>query len=149
MSQGGHLEMEQRVRMQFEPYLFFHGRCEEALNFYVKALRGEIVHMSRIAGSPIEQQVPADQRQGVMHATFVAGDVRFMASDGQPGPGPDGNDDIALSLATSDATEGERVFKALSEGGKIGQPLETAFWGGRFGMLTDKFGVQWMVSIHE
>lgn len=72
-----------------------------------------------------------------------------MASDGRPGPPPDGEDDIALSLATSDAAEGERVFIALSDGGKVDQPLENAVWGGRFGMLTDKFGVQWMVSIHE
>ena len=135
--------------MELEAYLFFHGRCEEALNFYVKALRGEIVHLSRIAGSPIEDKVPPDQRNGVMHATFVAGDVKFMASDGQPGPGPDGEDDIVLSLATTDAGEGERVFTALSEGGKVDQQLGEAFWGGRFGMLTDKFGVQWMVSIHS
>lgn len=135
--------------MELEPYLFFHGRCEEALSFYAKALDGEIVHISRIAGSPIEQSFPADQRNGVMHATFVAGKVKFMASDGRPGPGPDGNDDIVLSLATTDAVEGERVFKTLCEGGKIDQPLEEVFWGGRFGMLTDKFGVQWMVSIHD
>lgn len=135
--------------MQLEPYLFFHGRCEEALNFYVTALRGEIVHLSRIADSPMAEHVPPDQRNGVMHATFVAGDVKFMASDGRAGPGPDGEDDIVLSLATSDPAEGERVFAALSAGGSVDQPLAPAFWGGRFGSLTDKFGVQWMVSIHE
>ena len=135
--------------MQLEPYLFFHGTCEEALNFYAKCLNGEIVHLSRVEGSPIEGHVPEDQRKGVMHATFVAGDVKFMASDGRPGPAPDGEDDIALSLATSDAAEGERVFAAFSDGGRVTQPLEEAFWGGRFGMVTDRFGVQWMVSIHS
>ncbi|MFY9718826.1 MAG: hypothetical protein WAK16_04205 [Candidatus Cybelea sp.] len=70
-----------------------------------------------------------------------------MASDGQPGPAPDGEDDIVLSLATSDGAEGERVFKALAEGGTVSMPLEDQFWGGRLGSLTDRFGVQWMVSV--
>ena len=135
--------------MKLEPYLFFHGTCEEALNFYVKALGGEIVQLSRIAGSPMENEVPPDQRNLVMHATFVAGDVRFMASDGRPGSGPDGKDDIVLSLATKDAAEGERVFAALSEGGTVEMPLADAFWDGRFGQVTDRFGVQWMVSIYD
>ncbi len=134
--------------MQLYPYLFFHGRCEEALNFYASILNGEIVGLSRVAGSPMEKRVPEANRNDVMHATFVAGDMTFMASDGRPGPGPDGDDDIALSLATSNADEGELVFASLSEGGKVDQPLEEAFWGGRFGTLTDKFGVQWMLSIH-
>ena len=133
--------------MQLEPYLFFHGRCEEALNFYKECLGGEIVGINRFSGSPMEGQVAPDFRDKVMHASFVAGDVHFMASDGRPGPGPDGEDDIALSLATSDATEGERVFAALSQGGNVEMPLEDAFWGGKFGQFTDRFGVQWMVSV--
>lgn len=134
--------------MHLEPYLFFHGRCEEALNFYKDCLRGEILGLNRFAGSPMESSVAPDFKDKIMHASFVAGDVKFMASDGQPGPAPDGDDDIALSLATSDAAEGERVFKALAEGGTISMPLEGQFWGGTFGSLTDKFGVQWMVSVH-
>jgi PhnB protein len=134
--------------MQLEPYLFFHGRCEEALNFYKDCLRGEIVGINRFAGSPMESQVDPSFKDKVMHASFVAGDVKFMASDGQPGAGAEGEDDIALSLATNDAGEGERVFAALAEGGTISMPLEEAFWGGKFGSLTDRFGVQWMVSVH-
>lgn len=134
--------------MQLEPYLFFHGRCEEALNFYKNALGGEINGLHTYAGSPMEEQVDSNFRDKVMHANFVAGDIHFMASDGRPGPAPDGNDDIALSIATGDKAEGERVFAALSEGGNVEMPLSDAFWGGTFGMLTDKFGVQWMVSIH-
>lgn len=135
--------------MQLEPYLFFHGRCEEALNFYKECLRGEIVGINRFEGSPMAAQVGADYKDKVMHASFVAGDVKFMASDGQAGNGPDGEDDIALSLATGDAAEGERVFAALAQGGEVTMPLEDVFWGGKFGSLTDKFGVQWMVSIHN
>ncbi len=134
--------------MQLEPYLFFHGRCEEALNFYKECLRGEIVGLNRFAGSPMEQSVDASFRDKVMHASFVAGGVKFMASDGRTGPPPDGDDDIALSLATTDAGEGERVFNALAEGGQVTMPLEEVFWGGKFGSLTDRFGVQWLVSVH-
>jgi PhnB protein len=134
--------------MQLEPYLFFHGRCEEALNFYKQCLGGEIVGMNKYAGSPMEDQVDPSFKDKVMHASFAAGDVTFMASDGRPGPAPDGEDDIALSLATSDAAEGERVFAALSEGGNVEMPLADAFWGGKFGQVTDRFGVQWMLSIH-
>src|SRR5690348_18292091 len=105
--------------MQLEPYLFFHGRCEEALNFHKECLGGEIGDLNRFAGSPMESQVSDDYKNKVMHANFVAGGVRFMASDGRPGPGPDGEDDIALSLSTSDAAEGERVFNALGEGGEV------------------------------
>jgi PhnB protein len=140
---------ERRSKMQLEPYLFFHGRCEEALNFYKECLRGEIVGINRFEGSPMESNVDPDFRNKVMHASFVAGDVKFMASDGRPGAGPDGQDDVALSLATSDAAEGERVFAALAQGGTVEMPLEVAFWGGKFGSLTDRFGIQWMVSIHS
>lgn len=133
--------------MQLEPYLFFHGRCEEALNFYKECLGGEIVGINRYAGSPMEEQVDADFRDKVMHASFVAGDVKFMASDGRPGPGPDGNDDIVLCISTSDEAEGARVFDAMSKGGQVEMPLSDAFWGGKFGLLTDRFGVQWMVNV--
>jgi PhnB protein len=135
--------------MQLEPYLFFHGRCEEALNFYKDCLGGEIVDLNRFAGSAMESEVGPDFLQKIMHASFVAGDVKFMASDGQPGSPPDGNDDIALSLATTDAREGERVFAALAAGGDVTMPMAEVFWGGKFGSLTDRFGVQWMVSIHS
>ncbi len=135
--------------MQLEPYLFFHGRCEEALNFYKECLRGEIVGINRFAGSPMEENVDAGFRDKVMHASFVAGDVKFMASDGRPGASSHGDDDIALSLATNDPAEGERVFNALAQGGEVTMPLAQVFWGGKFGSLTDRFGVQWMVSIHS
>jgi PhnB protein len=135
--------------MQLEPYLFFHGTCEEALNFYKRCLGGEITGLNRFAGSPMEQQVDAGYREKIMHASFVAGDVKFMASDGRPGSPSDGDGDIALSLATNDAAEGERVFNALAEGGKVTMPLEDAFWGARFGSLTDRFGVQWLISVHQ
>jgi PhnB protein len=133
--------------MQLEPYLLFHGRCEEALNFYAQCLHGEIKALNRYAGSPMEGSVDPGFRDKILHASFEAGGVKFMASDGRPGPAPDGNDDILLCLATSDAAEGEGVFNALADGGSVVMPLADALWGGKFGMLTDRFGVQWMVSV--
>jgi PhnB protein len=132
--------------MQLEPYIFFHGTCEEALNFYAACLGGEITSLNRFAGSPMESQVDPQYRDKIMHASFVAGDLRMMASDGRPGTAPDGNDDIALSLETDDPVEAERVFNALAQGGTVSMPFQEAFWGGRFGSLTDRFGIQWMVS---
>jgi PhnB protein len=133
--------------MELEPYLFFHGSCEEALNFYAKVFNGEITALSRFVGSPMEEHAPPDYKNKIMHASFVAGDIKFMASDGMPGAPPDGQDDIALSVATKNAAEGERVWHALIEGGNVTMPLSNAFWGGRFGSVTDRFGVQWMVTI--
>lgn len=135
--------------MQLEPYIFFHGTCEEALSFYAACFGGEIVGLSRMSDSPPEHQGDPSWGNKVMHASFAAGDLKFMASDGRPGTPPHGEDDIALSVAAKDAAEGERVFKALSQGGTVEMPFEKAFWGGRFGQLVDKFGIQWMVSAHE
>jgi len=134
--------------MQLEPYLYFYGRCEEALEFYKKAIGGDY-DVSRYEGSPMADHVPADFRNKVMHSTFRGSGFSFMAGDGQPGKtvDPDAGN-ISLSLATSDNAEGERVFKALSEGGTVGMPIAEAFWGGKFGMVTDRFGTEWMISIH-
>jgi PhnB protein len=99
-------------------------------------------------GSPMADQVPAQDRNRVMHATFTGPGMTFMASDGRDTKAidPDAGN-ITLSLETKDAAFGERVFAALSDGGKVVMPIEKAFWGGRFGMVTDRFGVEWMMSI--
>ena len=134
--------------MQLEPYLFFYGHCEEALEFYKKALGGDFT-LNRFEGSPMAQNMPPDQHKKIMHATFNGPGFTFMASDGRMDKTVDPEEgNISLSLATSDAAEGERAFKALSEGGKVGMPLQDVFWGGKFGQFTDRFGVEWMISIH-
>lgn len=133
--------------MQLEPYVFFYGRCEEALGFYKSAIGGDY-EVSRFEGSPMADQVPADFRNKVMHATFKGPGFSFMASDGQPGKTIDpeaGN--ISLSLSTSDPAEGERVFNALAQGGNVVMPIADTFWGAKFGMLTDRFGNEWMITI--
>jgi PhnB protein len=135
--------------MQLEPYIFFHGTCEEALNFYAACFGGEIVQLSRMSDAPSEHQVDTAWNNKVMHASFAAGDLKFMASDGRPGTPPHGEDDIALSVATTSVAEGQRVFNALAQGGTIEMPFEAAFWGGKFGQIVDKFGIQWMITAHE
>jgi len=133
--------------MKLTPYIIFNGQCEEALNFYAKTLSGEIKHLSRFEGSPAES-MSAD-KQKILHANFEAGEVSFMASDsGEGGTISPNGGMVHLTLDVKTAEELDKVFNALSEGGKITMPLQDAFWGARFGMLTDKFGINWMFN-HE
>ena len=132
--------------MQLVPYIFFYGRCEEALEFYKTALGGTY-EIQRVAGSPAEEHMPPGSGNRVMHAKFTAGGNFFMASDGREDKpiDPDAGN-IDLSLETDDAATGDRIFQALSAGGSVTMPLDAAFWGGRFGMLVDRFGIEWMIS---
>ena len=131
--------------MELKPYVFFYGRCEEALNFYKNALGGDYEIM-RIKDSPMANQSP-DKGNSVMHASFNAPGVSFFASDGQDAKSINADEgNISLALATKD-NEGERVFNALADGGKVTMPIEDAFWGGKFGIVQDRFGVEWMITI--
>lgn len=128
--------------MQLTPYLMFNGNCEEALNFYSATIGGEVKHLSRFEGSPAES-LSADN-QKVMHATFEGNGIAFMASDGAQPVSNNGN--IYLCLDFKDAKAMESIFNLLSEGGSITMPLQDTFWGARFGMLTDRFGMNWMFN---
>ncbi len=132
--------------MELSPYLFFNGDCEAALTFYCDVFGGEIMDLSRFEGSPMAENVPAEQRKGIMHATFRAPGITFMASDGSIGESRT-KERISLSIGTSDLEQGERVFKKLSAGGDVTMPLEDMFWGARFGQVTDRFGIDWMMNI--
>lgn len=131
--------------MELAPYIFFYGSCEKALEFYKRALGGTY-ELTRVKDAPPETRWPGGDEK-VMHSTFTAPGITFMASDGDQEKkiDPDAGN-ISLSLGTSDAAEGDRVFKALSEGGKVTMPLGPAFWGGRFGMIQDQFGLEWMIT---
>ena len=123
----------------------FNGNCEEALKFYEKALGGEIKDLMRFEGSPMENMT-ADKNQ-VMHSNFaVNGNIFFMASDGGFGQPGNGSGMVHLSLNFDDAGKIQQTFAALSEGGNVTSPLQDTFWGATFGMLTDKFGVNWMFN---
>lgn len=131
---------------QLAPYIFFYGRCEEALEFYKKVLGGTY-ELQRNTEAPAECAPGEDFKNKVMHASFTAPGITFMASDGRqakPVDPEEGNISLALSIAKR--TDGERIFKALAEGGKIKMPLEDAFWGGKFGMIHDRFGNEWLIT---
>jgi PhnB protein len=132
-----------------QPYLFFGGRCDEALEFYKTALGAQIEFLMRYNQSP-EPMPPGMLAPGwedkVMHATFHIGGSTLMASDGcQPGGNFAG---FTLLLTVPTAAEAERVFAALAAGGKVTMPLVKTFWSPCFGMVEDRFGMGWKVSTH-
>lgn len=130
-----------------QPYLFFAGHCEEALEFYRGAVGAEIQMISRFKDSPEPQpDLPADFGDKVMHVSFRIGESIVMASDGR-GEGEPKFEGFSLSLTVPDEAEADRAFAALSEGGAVTMPLMKTFWAPKFGMLQDRFGVGWMVSV--
>ena len=130
-----------------QPYLFFGGRCEEAIEFYRKALGAELRMLARFNEAPEPQPgLPECFGDKVMHASLQIGDTVLMASDGRC-EGEANFEGFSLSITVSDEAEAERVFAALGEGGLVTMPLEKTFWAPKFGMLQDRFGVGWMVSV--
>jgi PhnB protein len=135
------------TNLSIQPYLFFGGRCEEAIEFYRKALGAEVVMQARFNEAPEPQPgLPDCFENKVMHATLRVGDTMLMASDGRC-EGPQNFEGFSLSITVPDEAEADRVFAALSEGGLVTMALEKTFWSPKFGMLQDKFGVGWMVSV--
>jgi PhnB protein len=134
--------------MELHPYLFFTGNCEEALNFYKGIFGGEIAGIMRWSEMPKDAGGPPvapENANKVMHARFESPAVSFMAGDAGPGK-TYGEGPISLSLGTTDPAEAQRVFDALSAGGNVEMPLADMFWGAKFGMFTDKFGIDWMIN---
>lgn len=127
--------------MRAAPYLFFAGTCAEALQFYRDAIGAEIRSLVRFGDM---LGAPSDAKDKVMHAELGIGDSTLFASDGQAGERSSGG--YAISLQAADDPESERLFAALSAGGKITVPLMTTPFASRFGMTTDKYGVPWIVT---
>jgi len=135
--------------MQIQPYLFFDGRCEEAVAFYQGALGAEIQMLMRYKDSPEPPPpgvVPPGSENKVMHVAMRIGETIVMASDGRCS-GETRFQGFSLSITVSTAADADRVFAALADGGEVDMPLAQTFWSPRFGMLTDRFGVGWMVSV--
>jgi PhnB protein len=132
-----------------QPYLFFGGRCEEAIEFYRKALGAEVEMSTRFKEAPEKQPgMPECFEDKIMHATLRIGDTLLMASDGRC-EGEANFEGFSLSITVTNEAEAERVFAALGEGGLVTMPLEKTFWSPKFGMLQDRFGVGWMVSVQD
>ena len=131
-----------------QPYLFLDGRCEEALEFYKKAVGAEVKMLLRFKDSPEPPKpgcAPADMNK-VMHAQFQVGETVVMASDGRATGKPDFKG-FALSLTVKTEAEADKAFKALADGGEVEMPLAKTFFSARFGMVADRFGVFWMVLV--
>jgi len=132
--------------MQVQPYLFFDGRCDEAVEFYQSALGAEVTMLMRFKDSPDPGMCPAGAQDKVMHASLRIGDSTVLASDGRC-EGRPSFEGFALSLTVPDDAAAERLFAALGDGGQVQMPLARTFFSPRFGMVADRFGVSWMVYV--
>jgi PhnB protein len=128
------------------PYLNFNGNAAEALAFYAKAFDGKILFQQTFGESPMANDIPGEFKDKLMHATFQAGDLTFMVSDCMPGQPVSGGTNMSLSLNFKSVADIDKTFAALSDGSNITMPLQDTFWGAKFGMLTDKFGINWMFN---
>jgi len=134
---------------QIQPYLFFNGRCEEAIEFYRRALGAQVNMLMRFKESPEAPPpgtLPPDSGDKVMHADVRIGGSNVLMSDGQCG-GQTKFDGFSLSLTVKDPAEAEQRFAALAQGGQVGMPLGKTFFSPSFGMVADRFGVNWMVYV--
>lgn len=132
-----------------QPYLFFNGNCEQAVEFYRKAIGAEVDMMMRFKDSPEPPPpgtVPPGSEDKIMHASFRLGGSTIMASDGCSSEKPNFQG-FSLSLSVTSEGEADRLFAGLADGGQVQMPLGKTFWSPRFGMVTDRFGIGWMISV--
>jgi PhnB protein len=132
--------------MQLNPYLSFNGQCEAAFRFYEACLGGRLLMMLPFGATPMAAQTPEAFRGKIAHARLAVGDQLLMGSDAPPDCGGGEAKGFSVTLGIADPGEAERVFHALAEGGAVRMPLQKTFWAERFGMLTDRFGIPWMVN---
>ena len=134
--------------MKVQAYITFCGRCEEALAFYKKRIGAEVTGLMRWKESPDKNMKgPPGWEEKVMNAAFRIGETELMADDGMGNETRPEFKGMTLAIEVADEAEAKRVFTALSEGGVVTMPLAKTFWTSSFGMLTDKFGVPWMVNV--
>lgn len=136
--------------MVVQPYLHFYGRCDEALAFYERALGAEITFKMRHKEAPGEYAAQGEAGERIMHASFKVGQTTLMATDGPP----DGTEKptysgFSISVSLDSVDKGEKIFNALAQGGEVRFPWQSTFWAKGFGMVTDKFGVPWMVNVEN
>lgn len=132
--------------MKLAPYLYFDGRCEEAIDFYRNVLGAEVIMKMRFKDSPDQSMTPPGSGEKIMHASLRLGENQFMASDGQCG-GKAVFSGISMSLEVPTAADAERVFAALGDGGQVQMPMTETFFSKRFGMVADRFGVSWLLTV--
>ena len=133
--------------MKVQPYLFFDGRCEEALEFYKGALGAEVLALMRVNEAPDRPprgMIAPGSENKIMHVAMRIGETEVMASDGR-GMGQSVFQGVSLSLSVPSEAEADRLFAAIGEGGQVQMPIGRTFFSPRFGMVADRFGVSWMV----
>ena len=136
-------------------YLNFNGNCEEAFNFYRSVFGGEFPYIGRFKDMPSQEGMPPlskEMEDKIMHVSLpISNETMIMGSDtgGEWAPGFKQGNNFSISINTDSKEEADRLFNSLSEGGQITMPLENTFWGDYFGMFTDKFGINWMVSFNS
>jgi PhnB protein len=130
--------------MKLVPYLMFAGNAEEVMNAYAKILNGNLHDVGRFGDT--NPSLPDEDKQLIMHARLSFGDNMLMFSDGRSGEPVNQGEGISLSLGMTDETHARSVFDQLAEGGKVTLPMAKQFWGAIFGMVTDKFGIHWMIN---
>jgi len=131
--------------VQLNPYLVFNGNCEEAFQTYSKILGGQIEGIFKWGGTPIESSVSPDWKNKVMHASVRIGNDVLMGVD-EPQERYQQPRGISISIHVTEIAEAERIFKALADNGNVHMALQETFWAQRFGVLTDRFGIPWMIN---
>jgi PhnB protein len=134
--------------MQVQAYLTFNGRCEEAIEFYKKAIGAKIEAMMRFKDAPADHRCSPGTENNIMHSCLRIGDTAVMASDGMAQGNPEFKG-FSLTISAKNEAEADRLFAALAEGGQVHMPLGKTFFSPRFGVLADKFGVGWMVVVEQ
>jgi len=130
--------------MQVQPYLFFDGKCEEALDFYKSKLGAKVTALMRFKEMPDPAAITPGSENKVMHSEFLVGETKIMASDGNC-KGKPSFQGFSLTIQCSNDDEAKKLFNALGEGGQVQMPLDKTFFASSFGMVADKYGVGWMV----
>ena len=137
-----------RITMQLNPYIFFNGQCEAAFTYYQQALNGKIVFKMTVGESPMAKNTPAERHNEILHIRLDMGGQVLMGADCPPDifQQPQG---FSVSLNVETPEEAERIFAALARNGHIGMPIAETFWALRFGMVTDQFGIPWMINCEK
>ena len=134
--------------MQLNPHLSFNGQCEEAFKFYQECLGGKIQMMMTWGESPMADQVSAELRDKIIHATLIVGETAMSGGD-SPSDQYEEPKGFAITIQVNDPADAERVFNALAEDGTVTMPMQQTFWAVRFGMLVDRFGIPWVVNCEQ
>jgi PhnB protein len=132
--------------MKVQPYVFFDGKCDEALEFYKGAVGAKVTALMRWKEAPDKSMITPGQENKVMHSEFQVGQTVILASDGR-GTGKPSFQGFALTITADNDADAKHMFNALGDGGQVQMPLEKTFFASLFGMVADKFGVGWMVMV--